>query len=80
LTPSEVSFDDRWIVHHGLRASIRYDPAGIHADQALRHLEQHMDDMLDPDDGDAPATQLDDGLDQFTGLAIGQPATNLVEQ
>jgi len=68
------------IAHHRLRLAIGDDPAGIHADQPLGHLQQDVDDMLDPDDADTPAAQFEDGGDQFARLSICQPAADLIEQ
>ena len=36
--------------------------------------------MLDPDDGDAAALQLEDHVDEFVRLGVGQAAADLVEQ
>ena len=46
----------------------------------LGHLQQDVDDVLDPHDGDAAASQLEDRADQLLRLGVGQPAADLVEQ
>ena len=56
------------------------DAAGIHADQPLGHLQEDVDDMLDPDDGDVAAAQFLDRLDEFARLRVGEAAADLVEQ
>ena len=45
-----------------------------------RDLQQDVDDVLDPHDGDAAPSQLEDRADQFLRLGVGQPAADLVEQ
>ena len=39
-----------------------------------------MHDVLDPDDGDALASNIADGRDELADLVLGQPACDLVEQ
>ena len=43
-------------------------------------LEQDVDNMFDPDNGDVALAQGLDCVDQFGSFGIGQTATNLVQQ
>ena len=48
-------------------------PSGVHADEAVDDLEQHVDDVFDPDDGDALRAQLVDRRDQLAASASVSP-------
>ena len=50
--PAEIGLDHGRVGHDGRGVAVRDDAAGIHADQPLGDLQQHVDDVLDPDDRD----------------------------
>jgi hypothetical protein len=74
------SVDDAGIGQHLVRIYGSDDSPRVHANQAVRDLQQHMHDVLDPDDGDAAPVQHADGLDQLGSVAVSQAAADLVEQ
>jgi hypothetical protein len=78
--PAEIGRDHRPVGHDGARIAVGDDPPGIHADQPFGDLEQNVDDMLDPDNGEATRLELTNGGDKFARLAVGKAAADLVEQ
>ena len=48
----------RGVAHHRLRLAVGDDLAEVHADEPLDDLDEHVDDVLDPDDREAGGAQL----------------------
>ncbi len=77
---AEIGFHHLPVVQNRARRAVGDDASGIHADQPLGHLQQHMHDVFDPDDRDVAPAQLANRGDQFARLAVGQAAADLVEK
>jgi len=50
------------------------------ADEPLDHLDEYVDDVLDPDDCDPPVAERADRRHEARGLRVGQAGSDLVEQ
>src|SRR5262249_14938078 len=72
--------DDDRVVQHRVGSAVGDDSSVVHADEPVDHLHQDVDDVLDPDDGDAEASQFFDGDDEFGGLRVGESGADLVQQ
>ena len=60
--------------HDGLRRAVGDDAALVHADEPLDRLDEHVDDVLDPDDRDAAVVQRADRRDEALGLGVREAA------
>ena len=77
---AEVGVDHRRVGHHRVRVAVGDDAPGVHADEPRHHLDEHVNDVLDPDDGDLRTPQLADRLDQLARLGVRQAGADLVQQ
>ena len=66
--------------HDLVRIALDEVAAEADGDDALHDREESVDDVLDPDDRDALAVEVLDGVDEDLHLALGEPPGDLVQE
>jgi hypothetical protein len=59
---SQIGIDHCAIGHDGVRVAVGKDHARVHTNQPLGNLQEDVNDMLDPHNGDVALAQRSDGV------------------